>query len=179
MVGNNNTSKLSPILTEKGKLTGLLFSPWTRPRKNVDQMSGFIRKKIGEEEPAVVILQLMDNNIFFINHEDGIRLLPRLGNDSFCGIEGECVQETSKLTTSEHCRTQFSTKWQKRLCLCVSPMPRYITAGCCDKQSHVSNRRDNYFVEDMRLKLDAPKHHMKDATLGSSIWIGKRILRPK
>jgi hypothetical protein len=62
LVGSSNASKMSAMLTEKGKSMALLFSPgWTISRFNVEQMAANINRKLAEVDPAVVILQLLDN----------------------------------------------------------------------------------------------------------------------
>jgi hypothetical protein len=50
----------------------------------------------------------------------------------------------------------------KRKCILVAPMPRYVVAGCCSNRSHVSNRLEPYFVEDMKMQLDGYRRHLKE-----------------
>jgi hypothetical protein len=77
LVGSSNASKMSTMLSERGKPTGLLFSPgWTINRTSVETMAANIGRKIAEEDPAVVVLHLMDNSVFYAKKEDGSRQLP-------------------------------------------------------------------------------------------------------
>jgi hypothetical protein len=55
----------------------------------------------------------------------------------------------------------------------VTPMPRYVTAGCCEDPSHVSNREDRHFRADMDLQLDSLKRTVKNFLFNT----GRRNLR--
>jgi hypothetical protein len=81
---------MSDMLTEKGKSTGLLYSPgWTISRINVEQMAANISRRLEEVDPAVVILQLLDNSTFFSKTEDGSRQMPRQDPAGLFHLEGE------------------------------------------------------------------------------------------
>jgi hypothetical protein len=49
-------------------------------------MAALINKKLAEEDPAVVILQLLNNSMVYLKHEGGSRLLPRLATDGICHV---------------------------------------------------------------------------------------------
>jgi hypothetical protein len=90
LVGSSNASKMAEMLSSRGKPTGLLFSPgWTITRQNVDTMAANISKKIAEEDPAAVVLYLMDNSVFFVRQEDGSRHLPIKARDGIFHATGE------------------------------------------------------------------------------------------
>jgi hypothetical protein len=81
---------MSSMLTEKGKSTALLFSPgWTINRINVEQMAANINRKLAEVYPAVVIMQLLDNSVFFAKTEDGSRQMPHQDAAGTFHVEGE------------------------------------------------------------------------------------------
>jgi hypothetical protein len=50
----------------------------------------------------------------------------------------------------------------KRLCVVVSPMPRYVTEGCCSNPHHVSNRTDPHFKSDLLIQLEGLKRSLKN-----------------
>jgi hypothetical protein len=164
LVGSDNASMLSSALTHLGKSTSLLHSPgWTVTRHQVEVMAGLIARKLEEEDPAIVILQLLDNSMFYVKHEDGSRLLPRQGEDGAVHVEGE-LQVCPRDVQEDHfllMRKVFESVG-KRKCIWLAPLPRDVTAGCCNDVRHVQNRGDPYFMEDMLLKLDGVKRHMRE-----------------
>jgi hypothetical protein len=90
LVGSSNASKMSALLSERGKSTGLLFSPgWTISRARVEQMVANISRKLAEEDPSVVVLQLMDNSVFYVKKEDGSRQLPQQDRAGTYHVDGE------------------------------------------------------------------------------------------
>jgi hypothetical protein len=50
----------------------------------------------------------------------------------------------------------------KRLCVVVSPMPWYVTEGCCNNPHHVSNRTDPHFKSDLLIQLEGLKRALKN-----------------
>jgi hypothetical protein len=164
LVGSSNASKMSSLLTEKGKSTGLLFSPgWAINRRDVDKMVARINRRVADEDPAVVILQQLDNIVFYVKMEDGSRHLPRQDGDGVFHMDGElhvCTGEVQE----DHFRALkpiFEAVGKKK-CILVSPMPRYVAASCCSDVSHVANRNDPYFLEDMQIRLDGLRCHLKE-----------------
>jgi hypothetical protein len=159
LVGSSNASKMSALLSERGKSTGLLYSPgWTINRTSVEQMAANISRKLAEEDPAVVVLQLMDNSVFYVKKGDGSRQLPKQDMAGTYHVDGElrvCAGEVQE----DHFRTMrpIFDIIGRRKCIWVAPIPRYVTAGCCGNQLHVSNRFDQYYLEDMRRSWTASK----------------------
>jgi hypothetical protein len=41
-------------------------------------------------------------------------------------------------------------------------MPRYVLSGCCGNVSHVANRSDPYYLEDMRVQLDGLRRNLRE-----------------
>jgi hypothetical protein len=147
LVGSSNASKMSAMLTERGKSTGLLFSPGWTIRANVDTMAANISRKIAEEDPSVVVLHLMDNSVYYAKKDDGSRQLPRQDPCGIYHVEGElrvCAGEVQE----NHFRAlrPIFDVIGRRKCIWVAPIPRYVVAGCCDNPAHVSNRLDQYFM---------------------------------
>jgi hypothetical protein len=171
LVGSSNASKMAEMLSSRGKPTGLLFSPgWTITRQNVDHMAANINKKIAEEDPAVIVLYLMDNSVFFVRQEDGSRHLPIMSRDGIFHATGE-LRVCSGDVQDEQFRTlrPIFDVIGKRKCLWVAPIPRYVTRGCCEDRTHVTNRTDAYYLEDMRLQLDGLRRHMKEFVYSSGL----------
>jgi hypothetical protein len=133
-------------------------------------MAANINRKIAEEDPAVVVLYLMDNSVFFVRQEDGSRHLPVQTEDGNFHAVGE-LRVCSGDVQEEQFRTlkPIFDVIGERKCLWVAPIPRYVTRGCCEDRTHVSNRTDRYYLEDMRLQLDGLRRHMKEFAYSSGM----------
>jgi hypothetical protein len=55
----------------------------------VDEIAARINRRVADEDPAVVILQLLDNSVFYVKTEDGSRHLPRQDGDGVFHVDGE------------------------------------------------------------------------------------------
>jgi hypothetical protein len=165
LVGCNSTaSKLASALRAKGKTVDVLASSWlTVSRTSMEQLAGQVRKIIQDEDPDLVILQVLDNSCFYAKQEDGSRQLPKMGPDDICHIEGE-VQVATRETQLEHFYTirPLLDAVGKKKTLLVAPLPRYITSGCCVDRRHTINRLDPYYRENMNMQLETLKRNLKD-----------------
>jgi hypothetical protein len=87
----------------------------------------------------------------------------KLGEDCEYHLEGE-VTVCSKDTQLEHLNTikPLLEITDKRKCLLLTPLPRYVAAGCCTNPDHCSNRRYPDFVQHMQDSLELLCKHFKD-----------------
>jgi hypothetical protein len=164
LVGSSNAQRLAAALRTQGKHCDVLFSSgWTISRPNAENLADKIRKTISDEDPDLIILQLLDNSVFYARAEDGSRALPKKGADDKYHIQGElqiCGRESqiSQLDTFKPILDAVG----KKKCLWVAPMPRYLLKNCCADPSHITNRHHRFFQEDMEEQLDRYKWGMKE-----------------
>jgi hypothetical protein len=92
---------------------------------------------------------------FFTKKADGSRVLPSKKEDSNFHIEGELVV-CGPDTQSDHLEAMrpIFDAIGRRPGLVVSPMPRYVSSGCCADVLHVSNRLDRNFRMNIQQQLD-------------------------
>jgi hypothetical protein len=152
LVGSNSTaSKLATSMRARGKTVDVLASSWlTVTRTSMEQLAAQTRKAIHDEDPDLVILQVLENSCFYVKQEDGSRQLPKKGPDEVFHIEGE-VQVCTRETQLEHFYTlrPLLDAVGKKKTLLMAPLPRYITSGCCTDRGHTTNRQDPYYKENM------------------------------
>jgi hypothetical protein len=164
VVGSSNAQKLAAALRTQGKHCDVLFSAgWTVSRPNAEFVADKIRKAIADEDPDLIVLQLLDNSVFYARAEDGSRVLPRKGADNWYHVEGElqiCGRE-SQISQLEAFKPILDAVGKKN-CLWVAPMPRYLHKNCCADPSHITNRNHRFFQEDMEEQLDRYKWGMKE-----------------
>jgi hypothetical protein len=110
----------------------------------------------------VIVLQLLDGSCFYARGEDGSRTLPTKAADEKFHIVGDMVVCPGEVQL-EHLNglKPIFDVIDKRPCLLVMPMPRYVIEGCCGDNTHISNRSDRHFREDMTLQLEGLKNTVK------------------
>jgi hypothetical protein len=161
-------ASLAAALRARNKTVDVMASSWwTISRSNVEQSAAQIRKTIAEEDPDLVLLQILDNSTFYAKSEDGSRQLPRRGEDDIFHMVGDvqvCGRET-QFVHFHNIRPILDAVGKKKTLL-MAPMPRYIVAGCCNNPTHTVNRADLYFKENMEIQLDSLRRNLKDHVFG-------------
>jgi hypothetical protein len=164
VVGSSNARRTAKILERGGTTTHLIFMPNCRVGKDsCEILAAQLAKAVGDLDPEVVVLQLFDSSCFFARTEDGSRMMPRKQPDGRFHIQGElvvCPVET-QLELLNTMKPVFDAVGHKAGVF-VTPMPRYVIAGCCEDPTHVSNREDRHYRADMDLQLDSLKQTVKN-----------------
>jgi hypothetical protein len=164
LVGCSKIKEMAAILRNRGKVVSTMLSKdWMVNRSNVEKLTSVMRKQIEQQDPEVVVMELLDNSVFFGKQDDGSRILPRKGTDDIYHIEGE-IQVCSREVQSEQfnmLKPLFDAA-EGRKVIWMAPTPRFVTGSCCDSEQHITNRSDQYLREDMSIQLEALKRHMRD-----------------
>jgi hypothetical protein len=143
ILGSSHASRLCGAMTTIGMsgVTSITSSSWKLSKDTIEEVLVKLNKL--EEAPDRIILQMLDNNIFFAVKEDGSMVLPAKHKDGKYHIVGE-LTVASKQQTEHLCKMVVPLlKWapdvQKVLIL---PMPRYTSPDlvCCSKEGHITNR---------------------------------------
>jgi hypothetical protein len=120
--------------------------------KSVSEITADISEKLLELDPArsVVVLQLLDNVSYECKTEFGDRLLPRKSGDGRYHAPGE-LSVIGKDTLREYfmlLQPIFRACKDYKI-ICVSPLPRYVWARCCEDPQHITNSEKESFAADM------------------------------
>jgi hypothetical protein len=76
---NSTASMLATSLRSRGKTVDVLASTWfTVSRSSIELLAAQTRKIICDEDPDLVILQVLENSCFYVKHEDSSRQLPKI-----------------------------------------------------------------------------------------------------
>jgi hypothetical protein len=130
----------------------------------------------------LILLQLFDNTSFYARTcEGGLIPCRRELNSSTYHIDGDLVlQPFEALERSfEDCKPIFDACREYKAII-LSPMPRYIMAGCCQDEEHAPNRRDSNFRSLLisglertkkNLKLLADKAELGNCTVYNPLWL--------
>jgi hypothetical protein len=126
-------------------------------------MANTITETIDQEDPAAVVLFMMDGSVFYTRGQDGSRTLPRRGEDGKFHIEGDLIVCSQEIQ-AEHLNTMkpILDAVGRRPCIVISPMPRYVVEGCCQDPEHVKNRGERYFRDNMQRQLDGVARSIKN-----------------
>jgi hypothetical protein len=162
VVGSSNAKRTAKALEEGNTVRMLFVQNWRVNRASCESLAIRIDDAIKESDPEVIVLQLLDGSCFNARGEDGSRTLPVKAADGKFHIVGDMVVCPGEVQL-EHLNglKPIFDAIDKRPCLMVMPMPRYVIEGCCGDSSHIANRADRHFRDDMNLQLEGLKNTMK------------------
>jgi hypothetical protein len=164
IVGSSNAARLTRAINQTGyTVCKIINMNWRITRESCESMANTITETIDQEDPAAVVLFMMDGSVFYTRGQDGSRTLPRRGEDGKFHIKGDltvCSQEIQ----AEHLNTMkpILDAVGRRPCIVISPMPRYVVEGCCQDPEHVKNRGERYFRDNMQRQLDGVARSIKN-----------------
>jgi hypothetical protein len=164
IVGSSNAARLTRAVNQAGyTVCKIINMNWRIMRESCEAMATTITKTIDQEDPAAVVLFMMDSSVFYTRGQDGSRTLPRRGDDGKFHIEGD-LTVCSPETQAEHLNTMrpILDAVGRRPCIVISPMPRYVTDGCCQNPEHVKNRSEHFYRDDMQRQLDGVARSIKN-----------------
>jgi hypothetical protein len=162
VVGSSNAKRTAKALEEDNSVRMLFVQNWRVNRASCESLAVRIADAIKESDPEVIVLQLLDGSCFYARGEDGSRTLPVKSADGKFHIVGDMVVCPGEVQL-EHLNglKPIFDAIDKRPCLLVMPMPRYVIEGCCGDSGHIANRVDRHFREDMCLQLEGLKNTVK------------------
>ena len=179
VVGSSNARRLSEALKRKMIPTGYVFSSnWRATKKSVIDMAAHISKELESRPYTAVIYHLLDNNIYFELGEDGSKSLPKKGPDGKYHVLGDLAiaDKDGQYAILKLCEPLWEAAKGKSMVI-ISPMARFITAGCCQDPGHASNRQNPDFYTKMREELTACTGNIKDYLFTSGLRHG-RVMDP-
>jgi hypothetical protein len=163
LIGSSNASRLRTALEAKGRSVALVSLANFRLDRRNEGLLRVVREALLSSEPECVVLQLLDSSCFTARGPDGSRTLAKKLEDGKFHITGDVVI-CSRETQQEHFESlkPLLDLVEKKICLIITPMPRYITTGCCSDKTHVTNREEPNFKAKMLASLDDLRVHLKD-----------------
>jgi hypothetical protein len=147
VVGMSNANRLSTALAERGCDAAIVhLKTWRVFDGPSEAMAKWIRDTIEETDPDTVVFQMWDASAFFARASDGSLNAPRRLQDGRLHMLG-----TVTVCSVDNQREQLNIikplldAVGRRKAVFITPMLRYITAGCCHDKDHTCQRDDpNY-----------------------------------
>jgi hypothetical protein len=91
-VGGDNARYIAEAMSRKGDLVEAVVIPgWKATSVGVQILEGRLLEAISRRKPDVVILECLDDNIYFGLLEDGSSILAKAGEDGIELVEGRLV----------------------------------------------------------------------------------------
>jgi hypothetical protein len=164
VVGMSNASRLSNALAERGCDSALVhLKTWRIFDGTSEAMAKWIRDTIEETDPDTVVFQMWDASTFFAKAGDGSLNAPRRLQDGKLHMLG-----TVTVCSTDNQREQLSIikplldAVGRRQAVFITPMPRFITAGCCSDKTHACQRDDPNYKSGIVHALEMQKRTAKD-----------------
>ncbi len=128
-------------------------------------------EQLKKEKPSELqlVLSVLDSALFWGESDEGSAPARKLGDNRF-HLEGRV-----KLASREVVTDRFSMISPLLLANCklktvlLSPIPRFVTGGCCNDTSHCSNWKEESFVFDQLQSLERTRQQLRDCVLRSKV----------
>jgi hypothetical protein len=174
-------------LREKGFSTDVLqVASWRITKANVDRLLASLKAAIERKLPDAVVFQFMDNSVYAGLSEEEVVMPPTRQGDKL-HIEGDLTicERPVLMKLLQLCKPILEATTGTKTFM-IGPLPRYVTAGCCDKAAHIPNRRGQRFLEDVLEDLEGVHKSLCDFLFKENLrhvramnpWIGLRGLSP-
>ena len=177
VVGSSNARRLVAVMERKVWQT-VLSDSWRATKKSVSDMANNILEEKEKRKYTAIIFMLLDNNMFFGQSEDGSRGLPKKEADGRYHAEGviHLADKDGQYAILKLCEPIWETAKDLNMVI-ISPMARYVTAGCCDNPGHMSNRGKPDFYHQMKLDLVGCAQNIKNFLFTGGLRNG-RVMDP-
>ena len=163
----------------KGIETGFVISQnWRATKRSVADMAAHIQEELSAKKYTAVIFQLLDNNFYFEQGEDGSKALPCKGQDGHYHVVGDLAlaDKDGQYAILKLCEPLWSSASGKHMVI-VGPMARFVSDGCCSDTTHVANRSNKDFYPKLKADLAASCTNIKDFLFTSGLRHG-RVMDP-
>jgi hypothetical protein len=163
VIGSSNASKTAKGLSMQGFATTVVFSDsWRATPTSVSSLLVKVKDLMATHTSDAVVLQLLDNSIFFGKTEEGAMMPAMKGPDGNFHLHGdlELAMKERQLEILNLLKPVLNLLKEKQV-IFITPMPRYVVNGCCDEQGHVSNRFKLGFKEEITSKLTDARTNIK------------------
>jgi hypothetical protein len=153
-VGGLHAEKLTEAMRQKGNVVdAVIILGLKATAVGVKILEERMKETISRRKPDTIIIQFLDDNLYFGLMEDGSTAAATKGDDGTEHIVGRLV--LGKKDSQELVFRRMEPLWEATKgfnTLVLIPIARYVAKVCCDEAQHVTNRMEPDFAA--RLKRD-------------------------
>ena len=164
VMGASHASRLATALKNGGcEVIDLSDKRWRLSRLEVETLrEKFERMKVDLHRDTQVVLSVLDSALFWGETEEGAAPARKLADNRF-HLEGR-VKLAGREVVIERFEVilpilQMANKFRVAL---LSPIPRYITGGCCQEEGHCQNWDTVNFASDQLRDLERVRNNLRD-----------------
>jgi hypothetical protein len=164
VIGSSNAGKTGRGLNRQGFNTNICFSDmWRVTPTSVIQFQSKIKEVMSKTTTGALVMQMLDNSVFFGKKEDGTMLPALKGNDGIFHLEGDLVVAgKDRQMEILNMISPIMEMVREIPVVFITPMARYFKNGCCDEMPHISNRFQRSFREDINKQLAELARNVKN-----------------
>jgi hypothetical protein len=128
----------------------------------IEELAEVLGKEVKRSRPEGIVLHILDDSVYKALTEEGVKIQHRRMGDSihFDGDVALCDKhEMMKLL--KLCKPLLDAAAGVKTVM-VGPLPCYVTAGCCDDDTHMPNRKESNFYTVLMSELAMLHRCIKD-----------------
>jgi hypothetical protein len=155
VVGSSHAGKLAAALRRAGHHTEVIYeASWKATRDTVWEMQERVRTKLEKKKIDVFILCVLDNSVYYSLLDDGCTKAAFKDSAGKFHMEGDIIisSKSAQHALFNILQPLLEMASGKPTILC-SPLPRYLTASCCEEPGHMPNRKSRTFEHQLQSDL--------------------------
>jgi hypothetical protein len=173
-IGGSNLGRIAKAAAENGHMVvDLTAKGWIPKSGKIDKMCETLQK-LKLTEIDTVVIDSMSNTAFLGTDEDGLPIpAEKSVADGRYHLTGDLqlAPPSAFKSTMKLVEKIISNTGGAKILLTV-PLPRYVTAACCDDITHVSNRQDPDFLRE----LSGSEKSLSDAAAAGELTSDAKII---
>ena len=171
MIGSSNAARTSKALREEGNfVNNITLTNWRAKVDAVLALTEHVKEAIRVGQTGATIFQLFDGLFYLGMLPDGTTSRPLRDNNGRYHVVGELVVAGKEAQYSIY-------KALKPVLLAaaggpiilVTPLPRFITHGCCEDETHLTNRSSPDFATDQQRHLAETRTNLRSFLFSDNI----------
>jgi hypothetical protein len=162
VIGGSNARKTAEALKRQGReVLAITEGGW---RINNESVEGLVRRVQKEVDSSwIVVFQMLDNSVYYVEGEDGEYYLPRKGDDGKYHVDGSLhLANPSRVskTIKKVLPVLHALKPNKKLIF--APQARYLVDPCCGAPTHCNNLLEQDYRRRMLERISGIRRELKD-----------------
>ncbi len=171
VIGASHGKRLAITLSKLGhEVLDLSDGGWKLSRSSVEQMIKNCEQLKSETPSEVqIVLSILDSALFWGETEEGVAPARKL-HDNRYHLEWSVILAGKDMVADRFAQAvpllQTLSKFKLAL---LSPIPRFLTGGCCRDENHCSNWMEENFASEQLQNLEKTRLQLRDCVFRSRV----------